>query len=445
MGKDKVSGTITTSMISEFKKAFLKDPSNKMALNAVTRGNLSEIALNRDVLNQIDFCFSNEVETADVTDQKKSGTCWLFAILNWFRFYTQNKMNVKQFEFSQNQVMFWDKFEKANFFLEKMIELRTKDIDDRHLRFLLSNPASDGGEWHMLVNIANKYGLMPKSVMPDTFNRENTRYLNELLYYMLRQTAAEIRQAHNKGTSIEKLRKIKLNALEDVYRLLAIFLGIPPDTFSWSYRDKDKKFVRETNITPKEFVDKYVGLNLDEIFCLLSCPSPRTPFNKTYVIDYFDNMVDGVSYRWLNLPVKDLKQIAIKMLKKEQPVLFGNDVVQQCHTKEGVLFKDVYEFESIFKFKFNMDKATRVDFGQTQMTHSMVLTGVDIVNNKPVKWKVENSWGSEVGKKGYFIMSDEWFDENVFDLVVPKEYLSKKQLELLKQDPIVLPPWFPMA
>ncbi|MBN1355247.1 C1 family peptidase [bacterium] len=441
----KQEGFLTSGMVNKFKKNFVQNPANKVALNAVTRGNLAEIAINRDVLNDVNFCFSNEIETDSVTDQKRAGTCWLFAILNWFRTYTRKKINVKSFEFSENQVMFWDKFEKANFFMEAVIDLGNCDIDDRKLRFLLENPAQDGGEWHMMVNIVKKYGLMPKEVMVDTFNRENTRYLNEILYYMLRQAAGDLRKMMAAGKKPDQLRRKKNAVMDDVFRILSIFFGMPPEKFNWSYKDNDKKFHREIGITPQAFFDKYVGLNLDETYVLLSCPTDRTPYNKTFKIELFDNMVGGIDWMTLNVPVGELKKIAVKMLKKGDAVLFGCDVVQHSHSKAGILDPKIFDYETLFNVKMNMSKTARVDMGQTKMTHSMVLTAVDLVDGKPVKWKIENSWGTEVGQKGYFIMSDEWFDAHTFDLVVPREYMPPRLLKLFDQKPVVLPPWFPMA
>ncbi|MCD4652474.1 aminopeptidase, partial [bacterium] len=215
--------------------------------------------------------------------------------------------------------------------------------------------------------------------------------------------------------------------------------------FDWSFRDKDKKYHQEIGITPKEYYQKYVGLDFDECYSLASCPAHNTEFGKTYVIELFGNMVGGVEWKWLNLPVKELKKIAIKMLKKGDTVLYGCDVTQESHTKEGFMATDVYDFDLVFQTSFGMDKKTRLTYGQSRLTHSMVLTGVELVNNKPVRWKVENSWGSKVGNKGYFVMTDKWFDEHVLDLIVPKKYMPKKLLELSKQEPAVLPPWHVMA
>ncbi len=439
------NGQITRKHLTKFKEKFEANPANRLLLNAVTRGNLQEIAVNRDVLNQVDFCFSNELESGEVTDQKRAGTCWLFADLNWLRTITKKKINVKQFEFSENYHMFWDKLEKANYFLEKMIEYRDRDRDDRMVHFLLTKPVPDGGEWHMAENLINKYGIAPKSVMTDTFTRENTRHLNFVLGYKLRETAVKIRKAHADGKDVATLRRIKNKVMQDVYRILAIFMGVPPEKFDWSYKDEDKKFHRFEGITPKEFYDKFVGLKMEDVYTLWSSPSDTTPYDKTFTVDLFNNMVDYPDWKCLNVRNSELKKIAVKMLKNEDAVLFGCDVIQQSHTKDGILYDDVYDFEALFQTSFKMNKADRLDYGQSVMTHSMVFTGVDLVNGKPRKWKVENSWGDKVGKKGFFIMSDEWFTEHVYDLIVPKKYLTEKQLKLYEQDPIVLPPWHPMT
>ncbi len=439
------NGGVPSALLKKFRKNFVSNPALKIALNAVTRGNLQEIAINREVLNRADFSFSNEIETGNVTDQKQSGTCWLFADLNWLRTFTQEKFKIKSIEFSENHLLFWDKLEKANFFYEQIIKYIDEEPDSRKNLFLLKSPVSDGGGWHMTVNLIKKYGLVPKNVMPDTTNRENTRFMNQVLFYKLREGAATLRKMYRAGKSEAQLRNRKMKLLEDIHRILGITLGMPPERFDWSYKDKDDKFHRELGITPQEFAEKYIDVNFDDIYCLINAPSGKMPYNKTYKVEFFDNIVGSDDYRWLNVPISTLKRYAVKMLKEGKAVLFGCDVVQNCHAKEGLLYDDLFDYELVFDTRMKMSKGTRLDFGQTVVTHAMVFTGVDLVNGKPVKWKVENSWGDKYGKKGYFIMSDEWFDEHVFDVAVPKKYLSPKLLELFEQDPVILPPWSPMA
>lgn len=441
----KMEGTITLKQINNFNEGFKNRSANLIAMNAVTRGNLQEIAIRREVLNETNFTFSNDIETAEISNQKQSNTCWLFAELNWLRSLAMKKMNVKNFEFSQNHMIFWDKFEKSNYFLENIISLRNEPLDSREVFFLLHEPANDGGEWHMLANLIRKYGLIPKSVMPDTFNRENTRYLNEILYYKLRYAAANLRKMAKSGKSVEILRKKKLEYLDEIYRILCICLGQPPEKFNFGFKDEEKKFNRETQITPVEFYKKYVDLNPDDVYILMSCPSATLKFNELYTVKYFTNMQGGDEYTWLNVPMKSLKKIALEMVKNNELCLFGCDVLQHSHSKEGILDTELYSYDMIFDTQFDMDKPTRVDFHQTKLTHSMVICGADIIDDQPVKWKIENSWGDQVGKKGFFVMTDQWFEEHVYDLVVPKKYLTSKMLEMFKKKPIELPPWHAMA
>jgi bleomycin hydrolase len=446
MDAQMTNGAISPERIRKLAKKLRRQAAYRLAMNAVTRGNLQDIAINRDVLNQIDWTFSHEVEApGPITDQKRAGTCWLFADLNWLRTFTKKKIKVKEFEFSENWVMFWDKLEKANYFLEKYIELRHLPRDDRKVHHLLSNVLSDGGEWHMLVNVAKKYGLVPKSAMVDTWNREHSRWLNDRIVYKLREGAALIYRMHREGKDLERIREAKEHIMEQVFRILSTFMGLPPERFTWGYRDEDKKFHREVNITPQEFLEKYVDFDLDDVCCLMSCPAEDTPRGKTFTVELFNNMVGGRDWHWLNVPIDVLKRYAVKVLKNEEACLFGCDVIQESHSKEGILDTELFDYDHLFGTRFNMDKGSRVDWGVTRLTHSMVFVGVDLLRGRPVKWKVENSWGEEVGKKGYFVMTDRWFDEHVFNIMIHKRYLSEEHLRQYEQPPVVLPPWHPMA
>lgn len=444
MTKNNIKGAITLDHLKSYTDKFNQNDALKVAMNAVTRGNLQDIALNRSILNSNNWIFSHEIEEKpDITDQKQSGTCWLFAELNWLRTLTMKKFKIEKLEFSQNHIVFYDKLEKANYYLEELMKMLDRDIDDRHVRFILDSPTPDGGEWHMIVNLITKYGLMPKEVMPDTWNREQSRFINELLGYKIREAFAHMRGMKKK--SEEAIRKYKNQVMAEIYRILATCMGVPPKTFDWSFRDKDKKYHQEIGITPQKFYAKYVGLDLDACYTLASCPTNKTPFGKTYTIELFGNMVGGRQWKWLNLPVSELKKIAIKMLKKGDAVLYGCDVVQESHTKEGLLSTDLYHYDLLFQTPFVMDKQTRLEYEQSRLTHSMLLTGVELIKNKSVRWKVENSWGTEVGKKGFFVMTDAWFDEHVLDLIVPPEYMPANLKKEFAQEPITLPPWHVMA
>lgn len=436
---------VNRDTLATYRRDFLADDRKRLAMNAVTRTNIQEIILNRELINLMNFNFTNEIETSDVSDQARANTCWLFANMNWLRTLTMKKIKVKSFEFSENYLMFYDKLEKSNFFLNNMIDLRERDLDDRLVAHMLNDPNPDGGEWHMTANLLEKYGIVPKEIMPDTFNRENSRYPNELINLKLREGAYMIRQLHEQGKTEAELREFAASFMKEMYAMNAIFFGIPPETFSWSFKDEDKRQYQEIDITPCEFYRKYVGLDVDDLYALLSCPARETPFGKTFTVDYFNNMSGKRRLHYLNVPMDVLKGTAVEIIKQGEAVMFGCDVRYQSHTKDGIMAENLLDYSLLFDTPFRLNKGERVEYLHVRLTHSMVLTGVDLVNGKPVKWKVENSWGDKVGRKGYFVMSDEWFDEYGFDLLVPKRYLSSEMIEAFKQEPIVLPVWHPLG
>lgn len=446
MKKSMVKGIIEEKQLQRYRNDFLKNTGLKVAMNAVTRGSLQDIALNRDIINSNCWTFSHEIEEKpDITNQKRSGTCWLFAELNWLRILTMKKYKIEKLEFSQNYIMFYDKLEKANYYLEALLNKLTCDLDDRELRFILDRPARDGGEWHMVVNLITKYGLIPKDVMPDTFNRENSTFINELIGYKIRQAYAEMRRMVQADRKDAEIRNYKEIIMAEIYNILAVFMGVPPKVFDWSFRDKDKKYHSEVNITPREFYQKYIGLDLKKCYTLVNCPTEKTPYGKTYTIELFNNVTGADYWKWLNVPISDIKKIALEMLKKGDAVLFGCDVLQSSHSKEGLLSTRLYDYDLLFQTSFSMDKKARLECGQSRLTHSMVFTGVELSGKKPLRWKVENSWGTDVGNKGFFTMTDEWFDEHVLDLIVPYKYMPATLKDKFEQEPQLLPPWHLMA
>ncbi len=446
MTKQTKNGALTSKDLKNFEKDFNRRPENQAMMNAVTRTNLQEVALNRRTINELSFAFSDEVEfVGPITDQMRAGTCWLFAELNWLKWHTAKKHKLENFEFSQNQVIFWNKLEKSNYFLENIIELRDKPWDDRKVYHLLDNPVPDGGEWHMLADIIDKYGLIPKTAMPDTWNREKSPLLNKILNYRLRKGAAELRAMHQAGKPVEALREKKMEIMKDIYRINAILLGEPPHKFDFVYKDKDKKIHVDRNLTGRDFYDKYVGVDTKDMFCLMSVPTPETPYNRPLSADFFGNTVGGRSLLAANIPMKELKYRALRVLSKKEPCLFSADVTQDSHSKLGLLHTNLYDFDLIFDAPFDMDQQTRIHTLQTRLTHCMVFIGVDLVDGEPKKWKIENSWGEQFGKKGIFLMSDAWFDEHVYALIIHKKFLTKKILEIFDKEPVVLPPWHPMV
>lgn len=437
---------ITVEQLAEYQKNFTGDPMNRLAMNAATRVEIQELAINRQVLESIDFCCSHELATApEATAQKKLGICWMYAGFNMCRESAQRQMNVETVEFSGPYLVFWDKFEKCNYFLHKMVEFIERPLDDRLVWMLLQKPLSDEGWWHAFANLTMKYGLVPKSLMQDTKYTEDSTRINALLCQKLRQYTASLRESHRLGHSREQLWEQCRQDMDEIYRILAIALGLPPARFSWNYRDRDKNFHRIENVTPQEFFQVSVGVPILEMYSLWNSPLPDTPYYRSFTIPHVENMVGGRSLLSVNLPIAELKKLALAILQEGEVCLFSCEVGQESLRKEGVLYKGLYDYSLVFRAPFNaMDKATRLAYGESHLTHSMVLTGVDIVEGKPVKWKVENSWGAEHGQKGYFIMSDDWFEDHVYEVVVPRRYLPQEVLKIFDQTPIELPYWHPM-
>ncbi|MBI3891205.1 MAG: C1 family peptidase [Candidatus Wallbacteria bacterium] len=436
--------SITKQMLAEFRRSLVAHPESRVAMNACTNGNIKDLALNRRVLNSLDWEFSHEVPLGQITAQKQAGTCWLFAALNWLRKFPMKKLHLENFEFSQNYAMFWDKFEKANRFLEDVIAYRERDLSDRHVHFLLNAPLPDGGEWHMLTGLVRKYGLIPKSAMADTFHAGLSDVMNPILGYKLREGATQLRELHREGKDEAELREAKIPILDTIYRMLAIFLGEPPTNFDFGYRDKKKKFHRALALTPHSFFEKFVAVDLDRYVSLLSSPLSDTPFGRTFKIEHNMNEVDGLEGVFLNVPLEALHGIAVTVAQKEA-LLFGCDVLQSAHRPKGILDTELYNFEEFFSTTFNMDRATRMATFQMKHTHAMVFLGVDMARGKPVKWKVENSWGPDVGQGGVFLMTDRWFHENVYGIVVHQKELPRELRRLVGLAPVSLPPWHPLA
>lgn len=439
------SGAITPEKLREFRADFESTPAHRLAMNACSQGNVDEIALNRQAIAGVDWHFSHEVPGGSVTNQKRAGFCWLFASLNWLRIDVIAKLKVENFEFSQNYLIFWDRLEKANRFLWAMVALRDRPTDDRMVDFLLREPVSDGGEWHMVSNLIRKYGLVPKSAMADTANLSDSTFLNKLMHYKLREAAARIFELHRMGAPEAEVLALKDRALGEIYRILCILMGEPPERFDFTYRDKKDKYHAHRDLTPHEFYRQFVGKDLDDYVWVMSSPLDSTPYDRTFCIEQFQNVVEGAPGAFLNVPMPRLKDLAVHVLKDKQAILFGCDVLQESHRKLGIMDPGILEYELLFNTEFRMNRAERMQFLQARLTHNMVILGVDLVNERPSKWKIENSWGDEHGHKGIFMMTDAWFDEYVYALVVNRKYLDDAQSALLEQQPVVLPPWHPLA
>ena len=436
-------GEITKKQIDKMRKEFESDSSARVAQNAVTSNNLSSVTLRRDLVQEIDFTFSTKLDEWKATNQKSSGRCWLFATLNLFRPGTMKKMNVKEFEFSQAHIHFWDKFERSNHFLEAIIETSGRPVDDRTIHFLLSDPIGDGGQWNMAMNLIRKHGLVPKSAYPESNSSSSTRWMNSILKDILRSSASEIREILDSGGSEKEARSHKDSRMEDIWRVLCIHLGTPPESFDWQWRDKDKEFHRRGKMTPQQFAEEFVDVDWEEYVCIVN--DPRNEYYQTYTVDYLQNVAGGPPVVYLNVPSDEMKSITQEILEDGMPVWMGCDVGKQMDRKRGLWDANLFETNELYGVDYGMSKADRLRYGQTMMTHAMLFTGVDVYEGKPRRWRVENSWGDDSGQKGFYTMNDNWYDEHMFEIASPKRYLTEKMVKGLETVPIVLEAWDPMG
>lgn len=441
-----MDSSISQNLLDQLEKRFDENPGNRMAMNAAVSCGICASSRNYVTEREIPHEFSISLEQGAVTNQKRSGRCWMFAALNCMRFQVIKKQNLEDFELSQSYPLFYDKLEKANYFLESILDTLDEPTDGRLIAHLLAAPLNDGGQWDMLCSIVEKYGLVPKTAMPESVSSSATQEMVSYMTEKLREYACVLRKGHKAGKSMEQLKKEKEAMMETVYRMLCISLGKPPRTFTFEYRDKDGNFHREENLTPKAFYEKYVGLCLDDYVSVINAPTEDKPYYQSYTVQYLGNVKEGRPVKYVNLPIEEMKQAAIAQLKDGEPVWFGCDVGKRSFRDGGLMDTGIYDVETLFDTDFPMTKAERLEYGQSLMTHAMVFQGVNLdENGRPDRWRVENSWGEEAGKKGYFVMSDRWFDEYNYQVVVNKKYLSSKALEAYEKEPVRLNPWDPMG
>ena len=390
--------------------------------------------------------FSLDLTKDKVSDQKASGRCWMFAALNTFRHKMIAGFQLEDFELSQAHTFFWDKYEKSNWFLEQVIATADQELTSRKVKFLLDTPQQDGGQWDMVVALFEKYGVVPKSVFPESISSSNSRELNQILNKLLRQDAQILRELRAEGAESSELQTKKEELLQEVFNFLAMNLGLPPRQFDFSYRDKDNHFHSESGLTPLTFYQKYVDLKLDDYVSIINAPTADKPYGRSYTVEMLGNVVGSKPVRYLNVEMDRLKELAIAQMKAGETVWFGSDVGQSSNRKAGVMAEGMHDFTASMDIRLTQDKASRLDYSESLMTHAMVLTGVDLdENDKAKKWKVENSWGEKVGNKGYFVASDAWMDEYTYQIVVRKEFLTATELAAYKAEPLVLAPWDPMG
>ncbi len=436
--------------LERFAKQFESNAAYRLAQNAVTTTSLEDIALDRSVVTRMATSMSTLLDDWEATNQKQSGRCWLFAGLNLLRAGAAKAMDIKDFEFSQNYLLYWDKLEKANFWLEAIIETADREVDDRTVAHLLANPAEDGGQWNMFVALIRKHGLVPKAAMPETHSSSKTSSMNRTISELLRRAARDLRQQAANGASQEQLREVKLSAVEAMHRVLCIHLGTPPTTVQWQWNDKEKVFHRDDAVSPQEFAQKYAGLPLDDYVSIVHDPRESSEVGRTYTVEYLGNVVGEPPVVYLNVSMQLIRDLSMAALRDGEPVWFGCDTGKMAHMELGYWDERLFDYEAVYDVDLSLDKSDRLLHHDTLMTHAMLFTGVDVVTGPggveaPRRWRVENSWGTDKADKGFWTMNDNWFGEHVFEVAVRRSALPADLQEALDQEPVVLPAWDPMG
>lgn len=441
----KSPGILTPEALQGLAQSFMTDANAVRMQNAVTRTGIDQVAANHARQVILSPTMSHRLDNWTVANQKKSGRCWLFAALNLFRFGTREKLGLKQFEFSQNHTMFWDKLERVNYFLADVVATADEAVDDRLFSFLLAEVMGDGGQWNMAMNVFRKHGVVPKETMPETESSSNTGLMNRSLRTLMRRSSLTLRGLVADGADVASLAEAQRAVVADAYRILAIHLGTPPTSFDWQWRDDKDTFHRDGSITPQEFFARYVTIPVDEYVCLVDDPRPEHPKGRTLTIEHLGNVVGGEKVLYLNTEITLMKKLAMAAIVGGEPVWFGCDVAPQMLRKDGLWAADLLDLGGVYGTDLTMTKENRVRYGESLMTHAMLLTGVDVVDGVPRRWRVENSWGDENGDKGFYTMDDSWFDEYVFEVAVRKEALSTEYRAALDVAPLALPAWDPMG
>ena len=435
---------LTKGELDQIKSGFKKDAYTKAMQNALSSTEITQLAWNQENVGTNDQFFTYRVDVSGITDQKKSGRCWMFTSLNVFRPLVMKQFNLSEFEFSENYLYFWDLMEKSNLFLNNMVASANLPIDDQKVKWYLRSPVDDGGQWINFVNLAKKYGMVPKDVMQETNSSENTSWMTKLINTKLREDALELRDLKNAKADQKKLAARKVEMLSEIYRMLALNLGEPPSEFQWRFKSKDKKISDFKTYTPLRFSAEIFGeIKLDDYVMLMN--DPTRPYWKHYEVENYRNTQEGENWHYVNLPNEVIKEFCVTSIKNNEALYASCDVGKQLRRDVGMLDVDNFDFESIYGVKFGMNKAQRIQTGESGSSHGMALIAVDVdTQQKPVKWQFENSWGVSAGEKGYLSFTDAWFDEYMFRFVVNKKYLSQKVLEIYGQKAEMLPPWDPM-
>ncbi len=437
-------GGISPDMLGQIRQTYQGTASDKALRNAIGNNSIRNLALNQENMQDMDTHFSVRVNSKGITDQQSSGRCWLFTGLNVMRAKAIVKYNMPAFEFSEIYPFFWDQLEKSNLFLQGIIDTSDKPLEDKTVQWLFQHPLSDGGTFTGVADIVGKYGLVPKEAMPETNSSNNTSQMAELISLKLKEYGLQLRELGTNGAKRSVMLEEKTKMLGTIYRMLVLNLGVPPTEFDFVRKDAQGNPVETEHHTPMSFLEKYGDKNLLTNYVMLM-NDPSREYYKCYEIDYDRHRYDGKNWTYINLPVADIKEMAIASLKDSTMMYFSCDVGKFLNSKRGLLDVDNYDYESLMGTTFGMDKKQRIQTFSSGSSHAMTLMAVDLdKDGKPLKWMVENSWGPQSGYQGHLIMTDRWFDEYMFRLVVETKYVPEKVKELLKQKPIRLPAWDPM-
>ncbi|GAF36206.1 C1 family peptidase [Lentilactobacillus farraginis] len=430
--------------LEQLHQDFKNAPKSDILSRIITQNGINQAAQDPDAQVRLDPVFSVDLQTGTVTNQKQSGRCWLFSLVNTLRHGFAKKYKVKDFNLSQKYLFFWDRIERANIYYSRMIATADRPADDREVTYYLSMPGSDGGQWAMAAALVQKYGVVPVSDYPETSNVENTGALDTVMNRKLRLDGMQLREMVRAGKADGDIQAARNKMLREVYRMVAYSFGEPPTTVDFAYRDDDKKYHRIKGLTPQQFYKQYFDVDLDDYVVIAN--SPDKDFDRLYSLPSQNNVIGGKQIQFLNLPMATLKKATVAQLKDGETVWFGNDVLEQMDRKKGYLDSHLYRYSELFDVNLEMDKAKRLEYHQAEVSHAMTLAGVDLDDQgQPTKWKVENSWGDKYGNKGYFTMADSWMNDYVYEVVVHKQYLTAEQQKLLKTAPVELPAWDSLA
>ncbi len=436
-------GGISNEMLKQIQSSYKNTSADKAIRNAIGGTDIRKLSLNQENQQGLDTDFSIKVESKGITDQQSSGRCWLFTGLNVMRAKAIARYNLPSLEFSQAYSFFWDQLEKSNLFLQGVIDTAKEPMSNQTVEWLFKHPLSDGGTFTGVADIVSKYGLVPKEVMPETYSSEHTSQMSSLIGLKLKEYGLELRESVQKEMDVKKIEARKTEMLETVYRILVLNLGVPPTEFDYVRKDVKGNPVETEHHTPMSFLEKYGDKNLLTNYVMVM-NDPSREYYKCYEIDFDRHRYDGKNWTYVNLPVEEIKEMAIASLKDSTRMYFSSDVTQ-LDSKRGLLDVNNYDFGSLLGTTFGMDKKQRIQTFASMSAHAMTLMAVDLdENGKPKKWMVENSWGAQSGYKGHLIMTDEWFNEYMFRLVLETKYVPKKVLDIFKQKPVRLPAWDPM-